>query len=45
MQTADTRDTGSWLRLLDGLETFAPDGEVYLIIDALPLHWTVDTML
>jgi transposase len=30
---------------VDGLEAFAPLGEVYLIVDALPLHWTVETML
>jgi transposase len=30
---------------LDGLEAFVPDGDVYLIVDGLPLHWTVDTML
>ena len=26
------------------METFAPDGDAYLIVDALPLHWSVDTM-
>jgi transposase len=45
VQTADTRDTPSWLRFLDGLEAFAPAGEVYLIADGLPLHWTLETML
>ena len=45
LETADARDTTSWLHFLDGLETFAPEGEVYLIADALPLHWTLDTML
>jgi DDE superfamily endonuclease len=35
----------AWLRFLDGLETFAPPGEAYLIADALPLHWSIDTML
>jgi len=45
VQTADTRDTASWLRFLDGLAAFAPDGDVYLILDGLPRHWTVDTML
>jgi len=45
LETAETRDTASWLHFLDGLEDFAPDGEVYLIVDALPLHWTLDTML
>ena len=43
--TANTRDTASWLHLLDGLEAFAPQGNVYLVVDALPLHWTLDTML
>ena len=33
------------LKFLDRLEDFAPLGEVYLIVDALPLHWTVETML
>lgn len=45
VETAATRDTASWLRFLDGLEAFAPEGGVYLIVDALPLHWTLDTML
>jgi hypothetical protein len=45
LETAETRDTASWLRFLDRLETFAPGGAVYLILDGLPLHWTVDTML
>ena len=45
VQTAGTRDTASWLHFLDGLEAFAPAGDVYLIVDALPLHWTLDTML
>ncbi len=45
VETAATRDTASWLHFLDGLEAFAPAGEVYLIVDALPLHWTLDTML
>lgn len=45
LETAPTRDTASWLHFLDGLETFAPEGDVYLIVDALPLHWTLDTML
>lgn len=45
VETADTRDTASWLHFLDGLEAFAPEGEVYLIVDGLPLHWTLDTML
>jgi len=45
LETAMTRDTASWLHFLDGLETFVPDGAVHLIVDALPLHWTMDTML
>jgi len=45
VETAPTRDTAAWLRFLDGLETFAPPGKVYLIADALPLHWSIDTML
>jgi hypothetical protein len=45
LQTADRRTTASWLAFLDGLEAFVPDGDVYLIADALPLHWTLETML
>ncbi len=45
VETAATRDTAAWLHFLDGLEVFVPDGEVYLIVDALLLHWTLDTML
>jgi transposase len=45
VETAAARDTQSWLHFLDGLEAFVPEGEVYLIADALPLHWTLDTML
>jgi DDE superfamily endonuclease len=45
LETAATRDTASWLHFLDGLEAFVPAGEVYLIVDGLPLHWTVETML
>jgi hypothetical protein len=45
IQTADARNTESWLDFLDSLEAFVPEGEVHLIVDALPLHWTVDTML
>lgn len=43
--TAPARNTATWLQFLDGLEGFVPAGEVYLIVDALPLHWTLDTML
>jgi transposase len=45
LHTAATRDTAAWLQFLDGLETFAPPGEAHLIMDNLPLHWTVETML
>lgn len=45
LHSAAARDTASWLAFLDGLEAFVPEGEVSLIIDALPLHWTLDTML
>lgn len=45
VETAATRDTTAWVRFLDGLETFTPPGEAYLIADALPLHWSIDTML
>ena len=44
-ETAERRDTASWLRFLDRLEAFVPEGEAYLIVDALPLHWGVQTML
>ena len=45
LHTATTRDTAAWLCFLDRLQAFAPPGDAYLIVDALPLHWTVDTML
>lgn len=45
IETAEVRDTASWLHFLDGLERFVPEGEVYLIVDPLPLHWTLATML
>jgi DDE superfamily endonuclease len=45
LQAAATRDTASWLHFLDGLEAFVPEGEVSLIVEGLPLPWTVDTML
>ena len=45
VKTAPTRDTPAWLHFLDGLEAFTPPGDAYLIVDALPLHWSVDTML
>ena len=45
VETVATRDTAAWLHFLDGLETFAPPGDAYLIVDALPLHWSVETML
>jgi hypothetical protein len=41
IETAETRDTASWLHLLDGLEGIAPSGDVYLILDGLSLHWTL----
>lgn len=45
LETADTRDTAAWLRFLDGLEAFVPEGDVYLIVDALPRHGTLETRL
>jgi hypothetical protein len=45
LRTAASRDTAAWLAFLDGLEAFAPAGDAYLIVDALPLHWSLDTML
>jgi hypothetical protein len=45
VETAATRDTATWLHFLDRLHGFVPGGEVYLVVDALPLHWTVETML
>lgn len=45
LHTAATRDTAAWLDFLDRLETFTPPGDAYLIVDALPLHWSMDTML
>lgn len=45
LETAATRDTAAWLHFLDRLEAFTPAGEASLIVDALPLHWTLDTML
>lgn len=45
VQTASTRDTAAWLHFLDGLEAFAPPGDAYLIVDNLPLHWSVNSML
>jgi hypothetical protein len=44
VETVATRDTAAWLHLLDGLETVAPPGDAYLIVDALPLHWSVETL-
>ena len=43
--TSAARDTAAWLDFLDRLEGFAPPGNAYLIVDALPLHWSVETML
>jgi hypothetical protein len=45
VETVATRDTTAWLHFLDGRETVAPPGDAYLIVDALPLHWTLDTLL
>jgi DDE superfamily endonuclease len=45
LEVAGRRNTRTWLAFLDGLERLVPEGEVYLIVDALPLHWTLDTML
>lgn len=45
VETVAPRDTAAWLHFLDGLAVFAPPGDAYLIVDALPLHWSVDTML
>jgi hypothetical protein len=45
VQAAATRDTAAWLEFLDALEAFTPPGEACLIVDALPLHGSVDTML
>ncbi len=44
VETTACRDTTAWRHFLDGLETFAPDGDAFLIVDALPLHWSVDTL-
>jgi hypothetical protein len=38
VETATTRNTAAWLHFLDGLEAFAPPGDAYLIVDALPLQ-------
>lgn len=45
MESAATHDTTAWLHFLDGLETFAPPGDPYLIVDDLPLHCDLETML
>jgi hypothetical protein len=45
VKTCGTRNTKSWLDFLDSLEGLVPEGKVYLIVDGLPLHWTLDTML
>jgi DDE superfamily endonuclease len=45
VKTAATRDTAAWLHFLDDLERFAPPGGAFLIVDALPLHWSLETML
>jgi hypothetical protein len=45
VKTTATRDTAAWLHCLDGLAAFAPPGATYLIVDGLPLHWSIATML
>ncbi|HEV2122280.1 MAG TPA: transposase [Chloroflexota bacterium] len=45
VETAERRTTASWLHFLDRLEAFVPEGEVYLSLDGLVLHWGVETML
>ncbi len=45
VETAERRNTASWLHFLDQLEQFVPEGEVYVILDGLVLHWSVETML
>ena len=45
VETAERRNTPSWLSFLDRLETFVPPGEAYVIVDGLVLHWSIDTML
>jgi hypothetical protein len=45
VETVATRDTTAWLHFLDGLETFTPPGDAYLIVDNLSLQWSLDTML
>lgn len=45
IDNVDARNTITWLDFLDKLESFVPAGDVYLIVDALRLHWTLDTML
>jgi hypothetical protein len=45
VDTAERRDTASWLRFLDRLEGFVPPGDGYLILDGLVLHGGIETML
>jgi hypothetical protein len=45
VETAATRDTAAWLHCLAGLQAFAPPGDASRIVDGLPLHWTLATML
>lgn len=45
VETAARRNTASWLHFLDQLEAFVPEGDVYLILDGLVLHWGLETML
>src|SRR5262249_21345830 len=44
VEPAATPDTAAWLHVLDGLEACVPDGAVDLIVDALPVHGTLDTL-
>jgi hypothetical protein len=44
VQSVATRDTAAWRHFLDGLAACIPPGDAYLIVDALPLHWRVDTL-
>jgi DDE superfamily endonuclease len=45
LDTAERRTTASWLHFLEQLEGLVPAGAAYLIADALPLRWTLETML
>lgn len=45
IETSASRDTDARLQFLDRPEGIAPAGDAYLIIDALPLHRSVETLL